>query len=119
MLGWTKPSCGRIGHLDGSNSTDEKGVQLEYEWIWPLLQFDSLTSADLFDADEANASFVPDVSGLRSWTRVYDKAGWSTPDYVTAVSPQTILPPSPMRVNLARPPCESGSFELNGLGSYD
>lgn len=116
---------GLVGELitfDGSNSSDEKGVQLEYEWILASTPAGStLTSSDLYDADQVSASLVPDVSGsFVVGLRVSDKTDWSAPDYATGrVASDNSAPVADAGESRAIPPCESGAFELNGLGSYD
>ena len=113
---------GEMITFDGSNSTDEKGVELEYEWILASTPTGSaLTTADLYDADQTNASLVPDVSGsFVLGLRVNDKTDWSAPDYVTGrIASDNAAPVANAGDSRAIPPCESGAFELDGLGSYD
>jgi hypothetical protein len=108
--------------FDGSNSTDEKGVQLEYEWILASTPDDStLTTDDLFDADQPTMSFVPDVAGsFVVGLSVYDNADWSAPDYATARIESDNNPPvADAGDSRAVPPCESTALTLNGLASYD
>jgi len=108
--------------FDGTESSDEKGVQLEYEWILASIPDGSgLTDTDIFDADQPTASIVPDVAGsFVLGLRVYDKTDWSIPDYTTArIASDNQAPVANAGEGFSVPPCESAAFPLNGLASYD
>ena len=113
---------GDLIRFDGTLSSDEKGVQLTYEWFLAAAPPESsLTENAVFDADQPSAAIVPDVAGtFVLGLQVFDKTDWSTPDYVTAKVYSDNAPPvadagSPGIV----PPCVSDSISLNGFGSYD
>ena len=113
---------GQMIQFDGSASSDEKGVELEYEWVLASIPDESsLTNADIFDADQAMASIVPDAAGsFVLGLRVYDKTDWSAPDYATArVGSDNAPPVANAGESSVSAPCESAGFSLNGLASYD
>jgi hypothetical protein len=113
---------GQMIQFDGTESSDERGVELEYEWILAAVPDDSsLTNTDIFDADRSIATIVPDVPGsFVLGLRVYDKTDWSAPDYATArVGSDNAPPVADAGDGGAVPPCESSAFRLNGLGSFD
>ena len=108
--------------LDGSDSDDPEGAELEYSWaLTEVPECSALTSDSLFNQGSAAPTIIPDCEGLYLVSLVVsDGLQWSEPDYVsiTALTGNRV-PIADAGDAQTLPPCDGQAAVLDGFGSYD
>jgi hypothetical protein len=113
--------------FDGTESYDPELREITYRWtLESSPEGSTRTSKDIFDADRAQAAFVPDVAGDYVFSlQVEDEFTVSEKDYVTLVAIGDDQPPvaeasGRMASEFTLPACASQDpIQLNGSRSWD
>jgi hypothetical protein len=116
-----------LATFDGRESYDPELKDLEYRWtLEDAPDASRRTSADIFDADEAQAQFIADVAGNYVFgLQVKDEFVWSEKDYVGLVVVSDNRAPIAQASDPGNPsevltPCQSiDPIVLNGTRSWD
>lgn len=115
-------ATGERADLDGRDSYDPDGDDLEYSWaLGSTPDCSSMTSTDIYNKDTATPTLVCDCDGVFvASLAVSDGLHWSVPDHVriTCTSGNS-GPLADAGETEALSPCTPGTVELNGFGSYD
>jgi hypothetical protein len=113
---------GQLTTLNGEASVDPDGFIAEYRWAFASTPADSsLSDSNIYNANSANPSFVPDAAGPYTVAlTVSDGLDWSAADYVgVSVATDALMPVADAGEHADHPPCDTGDIPLDGRGSYD
>ena len=116
---------GRVGErvsLDGSASSDPEGAEVSFSWsLSSTPSCSDMSSRDVYDPDQYDASLIPDCDGLYVMALVVsDGAQWSDPDYCTIdVASENRAPIADAGDGGDLSSCAGSDIHLNGFGSYD
>ncbi len=108
--------------LDGTESYDPDGSDLEYSWaLGSTPSCSELGGDDLYNASTATPSLICDCEGIYVVSlAVNDGMHWSEPDHVKVTcNSGNSAPVADAGDTEALSPCTDFTIELNGFGSYD